>query len=88
MSRRLHDRETPARRAWLEQLDRAPGSIRRHRAGFECMRLGWTQWKAGTGDGASRCGEELTSAGRAMLEQWREDERAAAAPDGLPPVII
>jgi len=45
MSRLLHPIMTPARKAWLEHLrDHGPAKRGKSPVGFNCMRLGWTEW--------------------------------------------
>jgi hypothetical protein len=72
---------TPARRAWLEQLQREPTRARRARGhvGFDCMRLGWTQWAWIAIDPSQplaptnmrSIGEVLTDKGRDVLQRSR-----------------
>lgn len=85
-SQTVHPRLTPVRRAWLEWLATLGVASRgRGRTGYDCMKLGWTQWAyADVVTGArltadevqarnyrdfAYIGEELTDAGRAILAE-------------------
>lgn len=71
MSNELHPRWTPQRHAWLRQLVETPGVNRTTRTGFDCMRLGWTEWARENGVEIS--GEQITDAGREILSQWNKE---------------
>ena len=74
---------TPGRRAWLERLEREGVVDGRGKGpiGFQCMRLGWTQWVRGATDGRF-FGEALTDAGREVLRRARA---AVSSPHGSHP---
>ena len=59
------------RRAWLYTLNQGP-AVSSSRVGFDCMRLGWTEWhKTSEGepilDERGRCLERITEAGQNAL---------------------
>lgn len=48
----INPKRTPARQDWLETLSHGPAKRRKSIVGFQCMRLGWTEWVK-----PERCGE-------------------------------
>ena len=64
-------RWTAARQAWLERLEQGPAVRAGTVVGFQCYRLGWTEWE----DGPTNR-EKLTEDGRAKLAEWRAEGRA------------
>lgn len=63
---------TPARHAWLEEVERNPHNRRaRGQVGFQCFQFGWTEWRRDP-TGQLMPHEQLTEAGRAALQGWRE----------------
>lgn len=69
----IHARYTPARHQWLRTLADAPGTNRRRgQVGFQCMRLGWTEWVYVPSPLAwwRINGEKLTEAGWIQLWEW------------------
>jgi hypothetical protein len=86
------ERYTPARHQWLARLNREPLVQRRGSVvGFQCMRLGWTQWlyvldeepRKHTTDPLGAIprwrvvGETLTPAGVRMLNVWTKQHGRA-----------
>lgn len=76
----IHAVLSPARRAWLEQLDREGLAKRRPRGrvGYDCWKLEWTQGVYGGRD-KQWFGEALTNEGRRVLEEARFSDRGRAA---------
>lgn len=67
---------TPARQAWLAQLEAGPAGVSGFR-GAECMRFGWCDWIRDE-RGRIIYGDRryvLTEAGRAQLATWREEHK-------------
>jgi hypothetical protein len=66
---------SPGRRAWLEQLE-ADGPAARGRGpiGYQCMRLGWTQWERDA-QGVITGRDQITEVGRRMLRIARSLEQ-------------
>jgi hypothetical protein len=62
---------TPARRRWLETLERGPSlRLSPDRAASDCLTLGWSDW-----EDEGHC---LTEAGRLVLRQARQEEQENA----------
>lgn len=70
MKNQIRDRWTAGRHAWLQQLAKMPNVKRIGRTGFDCMRLGWTEWVVDHEGGLK--GERLTEAGKKTLESWNK----------------
>lgn len=52
----IHPHLTPGREAWLRKLLNGPAKRGRGPAGFQCMKLGWTEW-----DYRTPSGEQITA---------------------------
>lgn len=73
---------TPGRHARLAEVEAAgdAGAPRaRGPVGFQCMRLGWTQWARPL---AADSRELLTAEGMRVLEDWNEHYGRGHAPAG------
>ncbi len=68
---KIREHMTFNRRAWLHTLNQGP-AVRSNKVGFDCMRLGWTEWhKTPEGepilDERGRWLERITEAGQNAL---------------------
>lgn len=59
---------TEKRRAWLELLRDHSPAPRRSRVGYDCMILGWTEWVSSAPHEDQNFLEQITDAGRAVLD--------------------
>lgn len=68
--RRILAHWTAARHAWLRRVARGVDTASRPRGctGFDCMQLGWTEWKRSRAGHV--IGEQLTREGRRILRRW------------------
>lgn len=82
----IHPVLTAKRREWLEKLDNDPSARRQGRSGFDCQKLGWTDWVYD--DDGKIIGEVLTPEGRAVLyaaKEERDDALREKPPAGILP---
>lgn len=69
----LQPNQTPVRRAWLETLYKGHAKRTKGPTGFQCMRLGWTEWVDIKNNDFREC---LTLEGFDILEQWRKADES------------
>lgn len=68
----LRPRATTGRLEWLRAVaNDATAKRQRGSVGYDCMQLGWTQWRYDADGNIG--GEELTDTGRAILLSHSED---------------